>query len=366
MQQNKRNWLLWLLPTPGNVIATLLIISAVHWAQGADAIMLGVSSPITSTIPSEGFLTDSDGKPLSGEQSMTFSLYTEPDGGNVLWTEGRTGANSVVITDGKYNIMLGSVNPLDQRIIAENSTLYLGVTVGIYEEMRPRVQLGRVPYAVQALTVPDGSITRAKLASDVFEDQAGDSVENFVESTIDTSAKNFVLPFVDTSVETFVIPSVDTPVDTPVDTSVGTAIEHYIANAEQDIWDIPDCTLGEHGEDASWTAMPGLSIDFTLDISQTVWLDFAGLGMNLGVGQAIYSNIFVDGTRTKLTSGASDLSGCRNNTQGGISDSWCTLSNLAGPLLGPGDHTIEAKIWCDGDDGVARVYGGILRALVLP
>jgi len=220
MQQNKRNWLLWLLPTPGNVIATLLIISAVHWAQGADAIMLGVSSPITSTIPSEGFLTDSDGKPLSGEQAMTFSLYTEPDGGNVLWTEGRTGANSVVITDGKYNIMLGSVNPLDQRIIAENSTLYLGVTVGIYEEMRPRVQLGRVPYAVQALTVPDGSITRAKLASDVFEDQAGDSVENFVESTIDTSAKNFVLPFVDTSVETFVIPSVDTPVDTPVDTSV--------------------------------------------------------------------------------------------------------------------------------------------------
>ena len=32
---------------------------------------------------------------------------------------------------------------------------------------QPRVQLGGVPFAVQVLTVPDGSITAAKLAPDV-------------------------------------------------------------------------------------------------------------------------------------------------------------------------------------------------------
>ncbi|MBK6432750.1 hypothetical protein [Candidatus Amarolinea dominans] len=30
--------------------------------------------------------------------------------------------------------------------------------------MAPRVQLGSVPFAVQALTVPDGSVTTAKIA----------------------------------------------------------------------------------------------------------------------------------------------------------------------------------------------------------
>jgi hypothetical protein len=39
----------------------------------------------------------------------------------------------------------------------------LGITVGTDDEMTPRVRLGSVPFAVQALTVPDGSITAAKL-----------------------------------------------------------------------------------------------------------------------------------------------------------------------------------------------------------
>ena len=46
-----------------------------------------------------------------------------------------------------------------------NNSLWLGITVGTDDEMAPRVQLGSVPFAVQALTVPDGSITTAKLAT---------------------------------------------------------------------------------------------------------------------------------------------------------------------------------------------------------
>jgi len=36
--------------------------------------------------------------------------------------------------------------------------------VGTDDEMQPRVQLGSVPFAVQALTVPDGSVTTGKIA----------------------------------------------------------------------------------------------------------------------------------------------------------------------------------------------------------
>ena len=37
--------------------------------------------------------------------------------------------------------------------------------MGTDDEMTPRVQLGSVPFAVQALTVPDGSITSPKIAT---------------------------------------------------------------------------------------------------------------------------------------------------------------------------------------------------------
>jgi len=36
---------------------------------------------------------------------------------------------------------------------------WLGITMGTDDEMQPRVQLGSVPWAMQAATVPDGSIT---------------------------------------------------------------------------------------------------------------------------------------------------------------------------------------------------------------
>jgi hypothetical protein len=49
-------------------------------------------------------------------------------------------------------------------VITGHSSLWLGITVGSDTEMAPRVQLGSVPFAVQALTVPDGSVTTAKIA----------------------------------------------------------------------------------------------------------------------------------------------------------------------------------------------------------
>ncbi|MBI3958617.1 MAG: hypothetical protein HY328_07395 [Chloroflexi bacterium] len=49
-------------------------------------------------------------------------------------------------------------------MITGNSNLFLGITVGTDDEMTPRVQLGSVPFAVQALSVPDGSVTTAKIA----------------------------------------------------------------------------------------------------------------------------------------------------------------------------------------------------------
>jgi hypothetical protein len=70
----------------------------------------------------------------------------------------------VKVSDGLFNVMLGSLTAIPQSVITGHDSLFLGITVGTDDEMTPRVQLGSVPYAVQALTVPNGSVTTAKIA----------------------------------------------------------------------------------------------------------------------------------------------------------------------------------------------------------
>ncbi|MBI3958620.1 MAG: hypothetical protein HY328_07410 [Chloroflexi bacterium] len=156
------------LPSRGNVIFTLVMIAVLLWAQSAGAVPFRAESAAsTGTIAYQGRLADSSGNPLTSTLNMSFRLYAASSGGTPLWTEQWTGPNGVKVSDGLFNVMLGSLTPIAQAVITGNSTLFLGITVGTDDEMSPRVQLGSVPFAVQALTVPDGSITAAKLAGDV-------------------------------------------------------------------------------------------------------------------------------------------------------------------------------------------------------
>jgi hypothetical protein len=158
------------LPSRGNVIFTLVMIGLLIAAQSVGALPLGrpqgiaPTSTSTSTIAYQGRLADANNQPLTGNYGMEFRLYDVSSGGTPLWSETWTGSNSVSVSDGLFNIMLGSLNPIPQSVITGHSSLWLGITVGSDTEMVPRVQLGSVPFAVQALTVPDSSVTTAKLA----------------------------------------------------------------------------------------------------------------------------------------------------------------------------------------------------------
>ena len=158
-----------LLPTPGSVLFTLLIVGLLVWAQFAGALP-GLASPRSevgtsqSTIPYQGRLADTDGNPVTDTVNMVFRLYGQASGGAPLWEEQWTGSNGVQVSDGLFNVMLGSLTPIPQTVITGNDQLFLGITVGTDDEMTPRVQLGSVPFAVQALTVPDGSVTTEKIA----------------------------------------------------------------------------------------------------------------------------------------------------------------------------------------------------------
>jgi hypothetical protein len=146
------------------------MIGLLLWAQTAGAIPLpghltAPDAPSTGTIAYQGRLADAGGNPLTATVNMEFRLYSAATGGAPLWSELWTGANGVQVSDGLFNVMLGSLTPIPQNIMTGNSSLWLGITAGTDDEMMPRVQLGSVPFAVQALTVPDGSVTTAKIAN---------------------------------------------------------------------------------------------------------------------------------------------------------------------------------------------------------
>jgi len=112
-------------------------------------------------------LADSSGNPLTDKVNMEFRIYDVPTGGVPLWTEMWTGGSAVDVSDGLFNVMLGSIDNTLASAIEGYDELYLGITVGTDSEMAPRVQLGSVPFSFQAqeaLTVPDNSITTMKIA----------------------------------------------------------------------------------------------------------------------------------------------------------------------------------------------------------
>jgi hypothetical protein len=136
-----------LLPSPGNILFTLLVVGVAFWIQIANAFPFRSTS--TDTVAYQGRLADSDGYPLTGSYNITFLLYDVAADGSPLWAEQWSEANAVEVNNGLFNVLLGHITPIPQAVIVSYDTLWLAVKVGNDPEMTPRVQLGNVPYAMQ-------------------------------------------------------------------------------------------------------------------------------------------------------------------------------------------------------------------------
>jgi microcystin-dependent protein len=112
---------------------------------------------IPKTLNYQGRLMNTVGQPVNdGQYSVTFRLYAAVSGGTMVWEE----AQSVASSNGYFNIVLGNTTALTPAIFLQ--PLWVGVQVGNVVEMTPRQKLGTAAYA---MTVVDGSITAAKVAS---------------------------------------------------------------------------------------------------------------------------------------------------------------------------------------------------------
>jgi len=188
-----------LTPNLGTIIAVAALLLAF---PSIAAPLRAPSAPSACLISYQGRLADAEGNPITGKVNIEFRLYDVPTGGLPLWEEFWTGGNAVDVSDGLFSVMLGSINDTLCSAIEGRDELYLGITVGTDSEMEPRVQLGSVPFSMQALTVPDGSITTGKIAIDaittthiidgaVTADKLAGRSSGLIQTWVDDSVQSF-------------------------------------------------------------------------------------------------------------------------------------------------------------------------------
>ncbi|MBI4810066.1 MAG: hypothetical protein HY800_01195 [Ignavibacteriales bacterium] len=113
------------------------------------ALMVIIITPLSlaqipRTINYQGVLTDTSGTVVpDGNYNLTFRLYDIVTGGTALWSEDQ----SVTVNKGIFNVIMGSVSPLN---IPFNKPYWLGVTVGTGTELTPRMPLTSSSYSFRA------------------------------------------------------------------------------------------------------------------------------------------------------------------------------------------------------------------------
>jgi len=131
------------------VMALLMVLCSVSFAQ------------VPQMINYQGKLTTTAGAPVNATVQMVFSIYSDAGGTTLLWRETQT---AVVVDKGVFNVLLGSVDPINNPIpysIFDGSTRYLGVKVGGDPEIAPRKPIVSVAYAYKAFETDTADYARA-------------------------------------------------------------------------------------------------------------------------------------------------------------------------------------------------------------
>jgi hypothetical protein len=130
------------------VILWSVVLPALLWLSAS------ADSDLPKLINYQGVLTQSDGRtPVEDETyHLTFKLYGSDSGDDSLWWEHH---KTVQVTGGLFNVILGSVAPLD---LPFDAPYWLGITVGSDAELSPRIQLTSVGYAFRAQKADTASV----------------------------------------------------------------------------------------------------------------------------------------------------------------------------------------------------------------
>ena len=143
-----------------------LLLAALFLSANAAAVPLELTH--------QGRLLDSSSSPLTGDHTVTVSLYATESSTDVLWTEDH---GTLPFEGGYYGITLGSIEALDADLF-DGSVLWVGLEVD--GASVPRLPIRSVPYALrsQAAVDLDGGTVNAQTITvgDLVIDASGLSV----------------------------------------------------------------------------------------------------------------------------------------------------------------------------------------------
>jgi hypothetical protein len=127
---------------------------------------------IPKMINYQGMLTGESGNALTDTLDLQFRIYNAQTSGTLKWSETQS---QVPIIDGLFNVILGSVNPIDTLSFSEN--YWLEVQVG--SDTMPRLRFTSVGYAYRAL--------KADTADYALSAPGGPSGNNWIFRITDTA-----------------------------------------------------------------------------------------------------------------------------------------------------------------------------------
>ncbi len=133
----------------GFMAVVVVLASVLSLSGGSDSTVAAGDPPVPLLINYQGRLNNASGQPLTGVYDIVFSIYDVDTAGTLLWSE----TQSVTVTKGLFNVLLGSQTPLFEDIFL--GVNYLGIKVGTDPEMTPRQQMVSVPYAIRAMNADE-------------------------------------------------------------------------------------------------------------------------------------------------------------------------------------------------------------------
>ena len=144
------------------------------------------SADVPDSINYQGKLTTGTGGCLNDTVQMIFTIYSDSLGTSAEWTETQ---NNVVVKEGIFSVLLGSVNPLPDTLF-DGSVKYLGVQVESDPEMTPLKPMVSVAYAFHSTTADTAyNVVSAGLISvDGVSNPGGDV--DFIQTDAITIAPN--------------------------------------------------------------------------------------------------------------------------------------------------------------------------------
>ncbi len=122
-----------LLPPIGFCLCSILLTSVVAFAE------------IPPLLNHQGRLLDSSGQPVTGQLTITFSIWDDPAAGLEFWSE----TQDVQLEGGQFNVGLGGVSPIDPSSFSSDQldNLFLQMQVAGEAPFSPRIPLASVPFS---------------------------------------------------------------------------------------------------------------------------------------------------------------------------------------------------------------------------